>query len=60
MARQFGKALKDAGDAVEVERVPGCDHNFILFKLDRRDDPAAAALLAFLDKYGGPRTGCKS
>ncbi len=60
MARQFGKALKDASDAVEVERVPGCDHNFILFKLDRRDDPAAAALLAFLDKYGGPRTGCKS
>ncbi len=59
MALQFGKALTAAGDPVEVERVLGCDHNFILFKLDRQDDPAAVALLAFLDKYGGPRTECK-
>ena len=57
MAQEFGKGLKAAGDAVEVERIPGCDHNFILFKLDQPNDPAAAALLAFLDKYGVPRTG---
>ena len=59
MAREFGKALAAAGDPVEVERIAGSDHNFILFKLDRPGDPAAAALLAFLDKYGGPRTECK-
>jgi acetyl esterase/lipase len=59
MALDFAKLLKDAGDPVEVRRVMGCDHNFILFHLDRPDDPAAAALLAFLDKYGGPRTGTR-
>ncbi len=56
MALEFGRALKDKGDAVEVRKIDGCDHNFILFKLDRPNDPAAAALLAFLDRYGGPRT----
>ncbi len=59
MAQEFGKALKAARDPVEVERIPNSDHNFILFKLDQPNDPAAAALLAFLDKYGGPRTGRK-
>ena len=59
MALQFGKALTAVGDSVEVQRILGCDHNFILFTLDKPDDPAAAALLAFLDKYGGPRTECK-
>ena len=59
MAVDFGKALDDAGDSAEVHRIMGCDHNFILFHLDRPDDPAAAALLAFLDKVGGPRTGMK-
>ncbi|HVS40336.1 MAG TPA: alpha/beta hydrolase [Gemmataceae bacterium] len=59
MAREFAKALKDKGDPVEIEKIPHCDHNFILFKLDQPHDPAAAALLAFLDKYGGPRTDTK-
>ncbi len=59
MAMEFGKALSAAGDPVEVRKIDGCDHNFILFKLDQPEDPAAAALLAFLDKYGGPRTQCK-
>lgn len=59
MAMDFGKALLDAGDAAEVCRVTGCDHNTILFHLDRPGDAAAAALLAFLDKYGGPRTGMR-
>ena len=59
MALQFSQALKDDDDPVEVQKIDGADHNFILFKLDRPNDPAAAALLAFLDKYGGPRTECK-
>jgi len=59
MAVEFGKALEDAGDAVDVCRIDGCTHNNILFKLNQADDPAAAALLAFLGKYGGPVTGVK-
>jgi len=53
MAAEFTKALQDAGDPVEMRRIDGCDHNFILFKLDRPNDPAAAALLDFLGKYAG-------
>jgi acetyl esterase/lipase len=59
MAVEFGKALEDAGDAVEVRRIDGCTHNNILFKLNQENDPAAAALLAFLGKFGGPATGVK-
>jgi acetyl esterase/lipase len=59
MAMEFSQALEDAGDLVETHRIDGCDHNFILFRLNRPDDPAAAALLAFLDKYGGPRGDVK-
>jgi acetyl esterase/lipase len=54
MAAEFAKALEDAGDAVDFRRIDGCTHNNILFKLDQADDPAAAALLAFLGKYGRP------
>jgi acetyl esterase/lipase len=59
MAVEFAQALEDAGDAVEVRRIDGCTHNTILFKLNQADDPAAAALLAFVGKYGGPATGVK-
>ena len=57
MAVEFDKALEDAGDPVEMRRIDGCDHNFILFKLDRPGDPAAAAMLEFLGKYGGLPAG---
>jgi acetyl esterase/lipase len=53
MAAEFAKALEDAGDPVELRRIDGCEHNFILFRLDRPGDPTAAALLDFLHKYGG-------
>ncbi len=53
MAAEFTRALQDAGDPVEMRRIDGVDHNFILFKLDQPNDPAAAALLDFLDKYAG-------
>ena len=53
MAMDFAAALKDAGDSVEIHKIDGCDHNFILFNLADPDDPTAAALLAFLDKHGG-------
>ncbi len=59
MAVEFAKTLEDAGDVVEARRVDGCTHNNILFKLNRADDPAAVALLAFLGKYGGPACGVK-
>ena len=57
MAVEFTKALEDAGDAVELQRIDGCTHNNILFKLNQADDPAATALLAFLNKYGRPVVG---
>jgi acetyl esterase/lipase len=59
MAVEFSKALEDAGDAVELRRIDGCTHNNILFKLNQTDDPAAAALLTFVGKYGGPATEVK-
>ena len=59
MAAEFAKALEAAGDPVEIHRIDGADHNFILFHLDRPNDSAAAALLAFLNRYGGPRVGVR-
>ena len=56
MATDFAQALRDAGDSVDLRRIPDCDHNFILFKLDRPGDPAAAALLDFLGRYGGVKS----
>jgi acetyl esterase/lipase len=53
MARDFAKALDKAGDAVEIDRIAGCTHNTILFSLNKPDDPAAAALLPFIARYGG-------
>jgi hypothetical protein len=53
MAHDFVKALRDAGDSVESKRIDGCSHNTIVFRLNRPDDPTAAALLPFIAKYGG-------
>lgn len=55
MAREFADALKEAGSPVEVQRVAGCHHNTILFRLHRADDPTARALLNFLDRHAGQR-----
>jgi acetyl esterase/lipase len=51
MAKEFGKALKAAGNAVEECRIPNCHHNTILFKLTEKDDPTAKALLDFIDRH---------
>jgi acetyl esterase/lipase len=48
MAREFGKALADKGNRVEVKRIDGTDHIMILFTMSRPDDPTAAALLKFI------------
>jgi acetyl esterase/lipase len=48
MAKDFAKALADAGNRVEVKQIDNTDHNFILFSLALVDDPAAAAILKFL------------
>jgi acetyl esterase/lipase len=53
MAKEFDKALENAGNEAEVTKIKDCDHNFILFKLAVPDDPAAAALLKFLAKHTG-------
>ena len=47
MAKDFAKALEDAGDSVEIHKIDGCDHNFILFRLDQpgRPDGLGAAQL---------------
>jgi acetyl esterase/lipase len=54
-AEAFGKALADAGDAVEVRQIEGRNHNSILFHIGRRDDPAGKAVLGFIHKYAAAR-----
>jgi acetyl esterase/lipase len=53
-AQEFGKALEDAGNRVEIQRIDGCNHNRILFTLALADDPTAAALLKFLATHAAP------
>jgi acetyl esterase/lipase len=48
MAERFGQALREQGCAARVLKVPGRNHNSILFHATRPDDPVAAAVLAFV------------
>jgi acetyl esterase/lipase len=54
MAREFGKALADAGNRADVKQIDNTDHHMILFSLALQDDPAAAAILKFLAAVAPP------
>ncbi len=54
MAKEFGTALDDAGNKVEVMKIEGADHHMILFTLSLGDDPTAAALLKFITAHTAP------
>jgi acetyl esterase/lipase len=48
MATEFAAALKRAGDKVRVLRVPGRDHDSILFRAVNDEDPVSRAVTAFI------------
>ncbi len=54
MAREFARALTNAGNQVKVQRIDGTDHNMILFSLSRLGDPTAKALLPFITAHTTP------
>ena len=51
MARQFGAALKKAGDDTEVIGVDGRNHNSILFWATAEDDPVHRAIVKFVARH---------
>jgi acetyl esterase/lipase len=53
MAREFAKALRQAGDAVEVVRAAGRSHNSILFGASEPGDAVGRAILDFIARNGG-------
>ena len=48
MANEFGKALKDKGVSVKVQKIPHRNHHNILFRATTLDDPVAGAMLDFI------------
>jgi acetyl esterase/lipase len=50
-AQTFAKALKEAGNPVQLERMEASDHTSILFRLWRPENATARVLLAFLKGY---------
>jgi acetyl esterase/lipase len=55
MAREFARALRQAGDAVELVRAAERTHNSILFRAPAKDDPVGQRILAFIQTHSGPR-----
>jgi acetyl esterase/lipase len=51
MTADFAAALRKAGNAVEVKKIPSCSHRSILFNVDEKDDPSGKAILGFVAKY---------
>jgi acetyl esterase/lipase len=47
-ADAFAKALKAAGDSVQLDRIADSNHDSILFRIPRPEDPTAKVVLAFL------------
>jgi acetyl esterase/lipase len=52
MAEEFAKALKDKKCDAELLKVEDRNHNNIMFKATRADDPLAGAMLDFIAKHG--------
>ena len=52
MARAFHDALTKAGSPAELTCIKGHNHNTIMFRLQRPNDPTAKAVLHFLDRLG--------
>jgi acetyl esterase/lipase len=51
MARDFGAALKKAGNDAEVVRVAGRNHNSVLFWATSSDDPVNQAIMKFVARH---------
>lgn len=54
MTQEFAKALRKAGDKVEVRRFAGYDHNDILFHMEQPKDPVARLVMSFIDTHTTP------
>jgi acetyl esterase/lipase len=54
MAEDFAKALRGAGNSVEVRTAPAKTHQSILLDLDSPGDPIGPALVAFVRLHAGP------
>ena len=50
-AREFGKALKDAGDEEQVCRIDGANHVTMLFRLSENKDVVSEKVLKFLEQH---------
>jgi acetyl esterase/lipase len=56
MAKEFAKALKEAGDPVEIREIPDVHHNWILWRLNEPGDLPARYILRFIKQHEGPST----
>jgi acetyl esterase/lipase len=54
MASEFVKELKESDVPVELKRIDHVNHNTILWRMNRSDDPVAKAVRGFLDEYARP------
>ena len=52
MADEFHQALQGQGCEAQVLRVPGRNHNSIMFHAVAVDDPVARAIIAFVRQHG--------
>jgi acetyl esterase/lipase len=50
-AQLFTRVMKEAGNSVQLERMEGCDHTSILFRVRRPENATGQVLLAFLKGY---------
>ena len=51
MAKEFGKALADAKNDVEVRRIDNRDHNTLMFRARNADDVVLQALVKFIEAH---------
>jgi acetyl esterase/lipase len=56
MAKEFAKALKQAGGRVAIHEIPDVHHNWIVWHLNRPGDLPARYILQFIKEYEGPPT----
>jgi acetyl esterase/lipase len=57
MAEEFYQNLRQQGCTAQILRIEDRNHNSIMFRAIKREDPVAAAMLEFIGRHGGRRTG---
>lgn len=50
-AQVFARVMKEAGNSVQLEQMAACDHDSILFRIQRPDNETGKVMLAFLKAY---------